>query len=173
MTRRSTILLGILAGLLVLTAWWSYRYMASRRRIAATAQADLADCLRIAGQIERLRRRPTLAAHRERLASETTGLIEEAARSAGIPADSLSRISPGRPRRVDDTAYQEKPTRVLLRKVTRRQLVVLMHRLLSAGAGLHAKSIRLSAPRHDDSGDRWTVELVLTDLIYDPPRLEN
>ena len=30
------------------------------------------------------------------------------------------------------------------------------------------KSIRLSAPRGEETGDRWTVETTLTYLVYDP-----
>jgi hypothetical protein len=173
MNRRLAILTGAAAVLLAGAALWAYGEMSSRRAQASAAQADLADCGRMAQRIRDLRDRPARAAEHEHLAAETTGLVEEAARSAGIAPESLFRIVPEAPRRIGDSAYKEKPTQVLLQKVTVRQLVQLMHRLLSTDVGLRAHSIRLTAPRQETGGETWTAELVLTYLIYDPPRVEN
>ncbi len=164
-------LLSVLGVILVLTAAWAYRYMGLRREAAIAAQLDLAECVRMGRQIEQFGRRPTLAAEYEQFATETISLIENAAKAAGISAESISRITPEPPRRIDDTIYKEKPTQVLLRRITLKQLTALTHGLLNVETGLRAKSIRLSAPRNE-ADDRWTAELVLTYLIYDPPRVE-
>jgi len=172
MTRRLVILVAALGGLLAVSAAWSYAYMVSERNAALTAEADRDDCLRMARRGRELSTRPTLATERERLASEITGLIEKAAQTAGLTPESLSRITPEPPRRLGDTAYKEKPTQVFLKRVTLMQVVTLVHSLLEADAGLHANSIRLTVPREDEAAGHWNAELVLTYLIYDPPRPE-
>ena len=172
MKMRSTLTLSILVALPALTAIWAYRYMDSQRDDAITAQVDLNECVLIGRQIEQFGHRPTLATEQEQLSAETIGLIENAAKAAGISAESMARMTPEPPRRLGDTVYKEKPTQVLMRKITLKQLTALTYGLLSAETGLHARSIRVIAPRAEETGDLWTAELVLTYLIYDPPRLE-
>ena len=169
MTRRTGILLAIMAGLLCLTALWSYRHAGAQRTAATAAYADLGACRRMGGRIEAARARPALAAERERLASETTSLIEQSARSAGIRAAKLVRIPPPPARRVGRRGYKEKPTQVFLKGVTLRRLVAMLHELTCTEVGLRAKSLRITAPRPEDTGDLWNAEVGLTYLIYDPP----
>jgi len=171
MTRRVTILMLLLAVGACLALAWSCAYMSDRRRAALVAFADLGKCYEMAGRIEALNKLPTMAIEHELLAAETTGLIEKAARSAGVPAAGLVRITPEAPVRLADTAYKEKPTQVLLRNVTLKQLVTLVHKLACANQALHPKSIRIAAPRAEETANRWTAEVVLTYLIYDPPNL--
>ncbi len=173
MTRRMSIQLALLAALLVLTAVWSYGGMARGRRRALAAAADTADCARMAARIRRAAVRPVKASEFERLATETTGIIERSARSAQIPADRLVRISPEPPQRLGESVYKEKPTAVLLKSVSMKQLVVMMHTLVAAEFGLNVKSLRLSAPRPDETRDLWNAEMVVTYLIYAPPRERN
>lgn len=170
MNRRSDKLTAIAAALLVGAAAWSYGFMADRREAAASAESSLDRSRSVAARIEQLRRRPNLATDQQRLTAETTGIIELAARSAGIRTDKLVRITPEPARRVGDTVYKEKPTQVLLRNVTLQQLTGMTYKLSDRLKPLHPQSIRLSAPRAEDSGGLWTAELVLTYLIYDPPK---
>jgi hypothetical protein len=123
------------------------------------------------GQIQALRRRPALAAQNQRASAETIGLIEKSGQAAGITATKLVQISPEGPRRLGDTVYTEKPTRILLKNVTLQELTALTHRIVTDENRLNAKSMRISAPTADDPGLMWTVELVLTYLIYDPPKI--
>jgi len=178
MNARRRILAVCLAAALIAAALQAYGFMADRREAAIKARADMERCGRIAAIIEALRARPAVACEAERLAAETTGLTERAARSAGIAPGSLVRITPAPPRRVGESVYKEKPTQVLLKNVTLRQLVTMVHALGEADAGLQANSIRLTSPGRDDDGlpltrgvkgGLWTAEVVLTYLIYDPP----
>jgi len=171
MSRRMTVLLLILAGLLGVTAAWSYGHMAAARRQAAAAASDTAACSQVAAAIGRLAARPKMASEHERLAAETTSIIERSARAAGIPPERLARISPEASQRVGETAYKAKPTQVFLKDVTLQQLVVFVHTLMGANEGLNVKSIRLSAPRVEDTNNRWRAEVTVTYLIY-APRLE-
>jgi len=163
----------VLIGILCVIAFQSIRYMADRHKAALGARADYEKCLRCAEKIEALKKRPKIAAGHERLHAETTGLIEQAAEKAGVPAGSLVRITPEPPRRLADTVYKEKPTRILLKKVTLKQIVLLVHGLIGADKKLHANFIRITAPRADDTGGLWTAELVVTYLIYEPVKLSD
>ena len=173
MRRRRTILLAVLVFLLAAAALWSCGYVADRRRSALTAAESLQECRNLAGTIERIRRRPRKADDAERLSTETTGRIEKAARSAGIAGDRLLRITPEPPQRLGDTVYKEKPTQVLLKNVTLKQLTWFVHALTSGADPLHARSIRLAAPRREDTSQSWSAEIALTYLIYDPPHMKD
>ncbi len=170
MTRRLTIQLAVLAALLALTALWTYGGMARSRSRAIAAAAETADCARMADSIRRAAVRPVKVAEFERLATETTGIIERSARAANIRADRLVRITPAQPRRLGESVYKEKPTVVLLKGISMKQVVLLMHALIASDFGLNVKSLRLSAPQPDDARDLWTAEMVVTYLIYAPPR---
>ncbi len=170
MSRRTAVLLSVLAALLALATLLSYRVMIRHRAAAMTASNDLAECYKMAPEIESYRKRPAMAADQERIANETTGLIEQAARSSGISTRGLVRITPAPAHRLADTVYKEKPTQILLKGVTLRQLVSTLHRLASSKQSLYPKSLRITAPRVDDIGRLWTAEIVVTYLIYEPLR---
>ena len=172
MSRRRGFLLLVLAGLLGLAAAWSYETMAASRQWTTKAREDLAACRQMADRIEALRRRPTMARQHERASAETIGLIEKSAKAAGITTAKLLRISPEPPQRLGDTVYTVKPTRVLLKNVTLQQLVQFVHAIVTDREALHAKAMRISAPSADDAGRLWNVEVVLTYLIYEPPKLD-
>jgi len=157
----------VLLAALVVT---SYGYMARWRARPLAALAELNECLRLDPRIESYSRRPALASDHEKISDETTSAIEEAVRSAGILPKNLVRITPESPQRINESVYKEKPTRVLLKGVTLKQAVEMLHGIASSGQGLYPKSLRLSAPRRDDTGDLWTVEVVVAYLIYEPLR---
>ena len=169
MSRRRTILVAIVLGLLAGTAALLYSEMDRARRLCNAAAEDLKHSTKLAAQIEAIRERPTMADEHERLSSETIGLIESAAGQADITGRSLVRITPQPPRRVEETVYKEKPTHVMLKDVSLQQLGRMVTALLNSDAGLSARSIRLGAPRSDDTSGLWSAELVVTYLIYDPP----
>jgi len=169
MRRRTTILLTVLAGLLCLAMLWCQNRQSRQKQRALAAMEGLAECRRIAARIRQARRRPALAAERELLGSQITSLIENAARSAGITPDRLVSITPQRADRVGESVYKEKPTLVSLKGVTLKQLVTMVHKLVSSADGLYAERLWLAAPRPQDTGNLWDAELTLTYLIYDPP----
>jgi len=169
---RRTIQLLILAGLLAISALWSYRKMAGQQHAAKLAAADLAECRKAADQIEALRCRPALAQQNQRESAETIGLIEKSAKAAGLTDATLLRTVPEQPLRLGDTVYLEKPTRVQLKNVSLVQLVEMVHRIVTDKNRLHAKAMRISAPSAEDTGALWNVELVLTYLIYEPQKTQ-
>ena len=168
MTRRQTILLAILGGLLGLTAFWCYGRLVAGRQAALTAQADLAACRHMAAQIQALSRRRAFAEEHERRSADVVAPVEQAAKTAGIAGDRLIRVTPMPPRRIEETPYKEKPTQVILKRVTLEQLVRLLHRLGEGDQPLRSAAVRLVAPDRQDTGPLWDAEVVLTYLIYEP-----
>jgi len=171
MSKRRKTLLAALIALLLATTGWSWSVLADSRADALRCGDELARCVDLADRIQTSKARPVMAADQERLATETTGLIESAARQAGMGAGNLVRISPEAPRRVDESPYKQKPTRIFMKKVSLKQLVGMVHRLGQGPSPLVADSLRLTAPEAGDTGDLWAAELVLTYLIYDPPNV--
>jgi hypothetical protein len=172
MTRRAAMAIVALVVLLLLMTLYTWGHLAAKRAGAMLADAELRECDRTASEIQRISRRPQLASEQERMSEETTGLIERVAKAAGIDVKSILRITPGSPQRIGDTVYKEKPTRILLKDVTLEQLTKLMHTLASSPQALQPKSVRLSTPNREDTGNLWGAEIEVTYLIYDPLRLE-
>jgi len=160
-----------LAALLVLaSAWttWSLLRLGEARAATRGAARDLADCGRLEGEITRLRARPAAAVDRERRSGEVAGPIEKAAREAGVPVERIARISPEPAERAGETDYNRKPTRVLLKNVTLRQVGRMVHALGAGPAGLDLESVRLTAPSRDATEGTWSAELVFVYLVYEP-----
>ncbi|MCY2929858.1 MAG: hypothetical protein NTV86_10270 [Planctomycetota bacterium] len=170
MKRRKLILFSLLGALLAGACWQSYSYLSGAQADAQAAWADAADCQSLADRIEAARGRPSVAHDHERVWEELIGLVEAAAKTAGIPAAGLVRFVPEPPRRIEDSPYKEKPVRVLLRDVTLGQLTAMAHGLATSRHRLHVTARRVAAPRRDDTGDLWTAELVLVYLIYEPAK---
>jgi len=170
MNKRQTVLIAVLAAMLAVAAAWTYDEMATQRQAAHNAAADLASCRQLAEKIQEYTKIPTFALEGSTQDNTITGAIESAARTADIDPSCLDRIMPERPRRLGDTVYKETPTHVLLKNVTLKQLVTLIHTATADGQGLAARAIRINAPRPEDTGPLWMAELTLTYLIYDPPK---
>jgi type II secretory pathway pseudopilin PulG len=167
-SRRLIIEVALLVGLLVAAALWSYGRMVNQHEAAIAANADLAACRNMAKQFKSLGRRTTPTEDLQHLEAETTSRIEQAAKDAGI-GGGLELINPESTRRLADSAYKTKPTRVILKDVTLGQLVAFLHPLIADPGGLNATFIRLTAPRPDDTTDTWSAQVILTYLLYDPP----
>jgi len=170
MNRRMTIYVVVLYALLALAAGWSVRHLFAERAAARTAAAALAECRGYEKRILRLRGRPAMAAEQERASAEVSAPIEEAAKAAGVPADRLVRISPEPARRLGESPYKEKPTRVFLKNVSMQEIVTVAHRLVGEKHGFDLKSVRLDAADRGEATGRWSAELVFVYLIYDPAR---
>jgi len=146
----------------------SYSFMAGRKTAASRTQNDLQKCGQIVEQMQTLQQKPRLASDHERHSSETTSLIERAAGAGGISSGSIKQITPQQPGRIKKTSYKEKPTSVIMTGITLRQLVTMAQSLSGDDGNLSLKSIKMTAPDANDTGDKWDVELVLVYLIYDP-----
>jgi hypothetical protein len=164
----ATIAIALLAALA-----WSYGRLSDSRAAAVAAAHDLADCRAMIAHIESLRRRPAVAGARELAAADLSRRIADAARTARIDERAIERIEPEPARRVGDTDYREVATQVRLRNLSLHQVFAFFHALgstpaTSATASLSLREVRLSAPRGDETSDRWTVESTVTYTVYAP-----
>jgi hypothetical protein len=180
---KARLMAGTIAIALLLAVGWCYVRLAGARASAAAAARDLADCRAQVARMDSLRRLPTVAGTAELGASDLSRQIEQAARVAEFPDDSVERIEPEPARRVGETNYSEVATQVRLRRVTLRQVFTFLHALCADApaaasssatsaarppSGLRLRSIRLAAPRGEETADRWTVESTLTYMVYSP-----
>ena len=164
-SRQDRLVAAAVAGGLALGLLWSYGRLADGR----AAAADLARCRELATRIEQARGRPAVAGPQELRPTDLSRRIEAAA--AGVGDAAVERIEPEPARRVGESPYKEVPTRVRLRGVTLAQAFALLHALgedAPGAPGLRLRSVRLSAPRGQESGDAWGVESTLAHLVYDP-----
>lgn len=168
MKNRKHFLYALIIVTLLISVVWSYSFMAGREKSASGAKTDLQRCTQIINQLQILQQKPKLASDHERLSSETTGIIENAARSAGIAPGNILRITPQPQRRINDTAYKEKPTGVTLKGITLREFFAMASTLAGDENSLDIKSVNITAPDINDMGEKWNVDLVLTYFIYDP-----
>jgi hypothetical protein len=183
--RRDRLLVALIIAGMLLALLWSYTRLSDSRRAAVDAAEELGTCRDLAARIDTLRGRPAVAEGHGLAESDLHGRIAAAAAAAEFPDGSLGRIDPEPSRRVGETPYREDAMRVNLHHVTLRELFTFLHALAGgsgggaraqanagtdgpSGSGLRVKSIRLSAPRGEETGDRWTVEATLTYLVYDP-----
>ena len=164
MTRRQTMIAALLVSLAALTLWaggWRSDCLAAARQAKAALQQCQSDADAIAA-------RQTFAGDADTVGDDIQAAVERAAETAGIPAATLSRITPEPARRVGNSVYVEQPTRVRLSEVSLKQLVVFAHTLTADHGGLNIHTIQIRAPRADDTTDTWIAEIVLTYLTYDP-----
>ncbi len=167
-TLRLATLLGFLCLILAGLAAWSFADMADKKRVAQNAAADLSEVKKLAERIIEVRDQPAIAGSYELELDELTRQIEEAADKAELPGGSLVRIWPEAARRVSDSPYKEKPTQILLRQATLRQITIFLYELSNSESGLTVQSLRIVAPHRDVKDNTWTSEATITYLIYDP-----
>jgi hypothetical protein len=172
-TRRNRLMAGTIAVALFTALGWSYGRLSDCRAAALAAAQDLADCRAMIDHIESLRRRPAVAGAREIAAADLSRRIAEAAAAAQIDERAIERIEPEPARRVEGTDYREVATQVRLRNLSLRQVFAFFHALgsrpaQSAAAALALRDLRLTAPRGDETADRWTVESTVTYTVYSP-----
>jgi hypothetical protein len=172
-TRRATILTVLLVALLAVLTVVAHGHLRRQRDRAGRAAADLAACDRMARQIRAVRGGPNLAAGGEAALAEVNALVERAARDAGIRSGGLVRIMHEPAQRLGETVYKEKPTQIILGKVTLKQAVELMAGIERAARPMDVRGLRLAAARPEQPTDAWNAEVTATVVIYDPPHDEN
>jgi hypothetical protein len=145
-----------------------WQLMSARKAAAESAGEDLGKCRRYAAAIRQLRKKPQIADGQEDLADNIRRIAQETAQAADIPSSSLKAVRSESPSRLGETAYKDKPTRIRLLKVTPRQAVKFVHALTN-NHGLHPKAIEMAVPDRNSTENLWTVDIVVTYLIYDPP----
>lgn len=166
---RAVTYLGLFVAVLAAATIWCWTTLAESRDAALTAANDLTQARRSAARIEAVRR-DTVVAGGLRPERELRRRIDEAAERAGIAPEGLETIQDQSGRRVGNTGYEERPTQVVIHEVSLQQAVTFLHAVAGESPGVTVKTIRLTAPREQDTADRWTAEATLTFLAQAPRR---
>jgi hypothetical protein len=168
--KRQLVYILLTIGLLSHLAVSNARTMRDQRAAAETARKDYLRCRDMADDLKALGPSRDRPADRTKAAGEIQGAVERQAKAAGITLDAVIDVSPLPPQRLGDTLYKEQPTTVRLENVSLKNLVTLVHRLADRDNSLYPKSIQIRAPQQQGAEERWTTEIILTYLIYDPPQ---
>jgi len=164
---KNQLMAGTIGIALLAVVGWSASELADSRAEESAARQELVDCQERITRIESLRQRPAIAGAATIGIAALSQRIEQAALLANFAQGSILRIEPQTARRVGDTNYLEVPTQLQLRQLTLEQVSTFLHAVCSQ-SGLNLRDIRLSAPRGQETGDRWTVEATLIDTLYSP-----
>jgi hypothetical protein len=157
-------------GLVVLLVLSGVHLLHSRSAAYASAQ-NLDTCRELADQIVTLRSAPAQASLERRTLQDLSRKIEQAAQIAEIPGSAIVSINPQPGRRIGNSALMAHPTSIQFRETPLKHLVRFLIELAADESGLEATSLRLKAPRIaplTEAEERWTVELVLTYLVFSP-----
>jgi hypothetical protein len=165
--KRRALLIGLLISMLAVAALWSWDAMASQRRLAEQAAADLGDCRRLAGDIAELRGKPAVARTEDVGVRALGDRIETSAAEAGLSGSWLEGVYPQSARREGDSPYMTKPTVLAVRAVTLGQLAAFLYHLTEDPA-LSVADLRLRSPHGETSRDQWDAEATVSYLIYSP-----
>ncbi|MFH5806527.1 hypothetical protein [Alienimonas sp. DA493] len=162
-------------GLLAVAAVWAGLRASAAAAGAEAAGETLADCRRLAAEIRALRSDAPTAAPETTAEEAVTERVDRAARAAGLPADAVLDVDPRPARRAGETAYRTRSTGLSLAPLTLPELRRFLEALVEDEPGLTVTSLQLTPPRADRPAgaaaagpERWSANLALTRLIYDP-----
>ena len=136
-------------------AAWGWFLLADASASATAAAQDARSARLLVERIEALRR--TTAAVAASPQDDLRQRIARAATAAGVAQNGLEAIEEQPVSRSGDGAYQERPTRIVLRQVTLRQVVTFFHSLTAGAPAYHARELRLTAPREQERGGHWSA----------------
>ena len=168
-SRKYILIASTLAAVLAAALAWSWEYFEDQRSAAFAAAEETESCRRLADQIAAQRRSAVANTPELVRQLELTRRIAHAAVDAHLPARVLDRIENDPPRHAADGAYLEKPTRIVLRGVTLRQLVTLLHAVGRPAEGVRVERIHLSAPSESPESQAWSAEATLLQILPDQP----
>jgi len=170
-TRRSQFAALVLAAIVIFVAGYSALAMRSSAARLREAKRDEQTCRELIGKIQALKQRRGFAALQAETAQTITQKAQRSKEEANLPAGALFRIEPQSPLRLGDSAYKIRPTRIELRDVTLERLIRFAYSMTADEQGMSIRDLRLTAtgPNDGNAGaDRWSVEIVLTQLIFSP-----
>ncbi len=147
---------------------WSALTLVDAKEYAARAGDDLADAQKLAGDIRSLRNHPSLAVSQESPTADFSRALDAAMKASDTEANDLVRVTSEAPRRVKDTDYQERPTRLMLQNLSLEQVVQFLTAVISGRPALSVDGIHLTAPHDSPDADAWAAEFTISYLVYSP-----
>ncbi len=165
--RRQAWLVGLMCVLLVAAAAWSVSDLFTQRSAARQARAELAECQRLAKEIDLLRAQPAVASDEAMGIQQLGDHIAAALKAAELDNSVIEGMFPQSEQPIGQTPYVQKPTSLVLRSVPLSKLAVFLYDLTD-GTGLHVRDLRLRMPHGNQSANVWNADVTLTYLIYAP-----
>jgi len=177
-------LVGTVTASLVLIAVYSWSHLAAAGVDASQARQTLADCETLIEGIRSLGKKPTKVLTQSNT-DETIGeMVAESIDNAGLQASVLKSVKPAETERIGRSDYQNVKHRIIVERVTLRQILQVIRGLESreAGApgdpegsaetaGLRVRDLALTV-NEASQPDRelWNAEAVLTQTVYSPTK---
>ncbi len=170
--RRSLLYALLLVALLVAVLWHAWGTFAASRRAAGLAAIHLDEAQRLMQQIDLSRQGSRVAGQTEVGEGELVRRVEAAATTAGALPSQIVRIDPAPARRLGESPYKQKSTRLQLRAVTLSQAVEFLEALdrpqEEPHQGLTLSTVRLSAAREETNRGLWDLDATVNYLLYAP-----
>jgi hypothetical protein len=158
-------------GVLAVLAVWGYLRMNANALAMRAAEQDVRDGRELLAEIAALRELPQFAALNADSPKMTRDRIERATQIASLPEDSLVRIQPQPPFRLNDSEYRLWSTRLELSNATLEQITTFAHSLVDEQRGLTVRDLRLWSNGGDSiagSQEQWSAEITLTQVTFFP-----
>jgi hypothetical protein len=171
--KRENLLVVVALAALLLTTLWSYNRMNEAHARATEDGNAWAQSQSLATRIRTLRDQPTLADDHAMQKEDMTRRIADAVAASSMDERRLIAIEHQAARRIGRTAYLEAPTRLAFRDVTLPRVLTMLDALTMNDSRLQVSYLRLAAPRREADPSRWTVDVTVTYLIYEPPMQQN
>ena len=152
---------------LLLLALLNVNWMVEQRNAARESGDDLLLSVEMERVIKDMRQQTSLASAQAMEGQELGQRIDAAAQQAQLNPAMIDGIYPQPTQRVGSSAYVEKPTTLILRKVELRTLAKFLYHLTQT-PGLTVRQLHLRAPRGDAPSNTWDVDATITALIYAP-----
>lgn len=164
--RGTPVRLVLVAGLLA-AIWVSQTRLADARTRHRAMLTRVVEMSTMGDRIRELRSAPRLAIDRVRPNDELLRQVHDAAHTAGIPADHWRRNDPRPSVRLPDSPYKKVGALITFDRLTIRQLVEFLQKLVAEDSTLSIENLRLTRPDRVP-GDAWNAEVTLAYLIYSP-----
>jgi hypothetical protein len=166
-SHRATYILAAILMLAAIAAAAGFVQMSRQRSLAQAQQRDLADSLRLLGDLSDSSKSPGRIPATRLDGADLNRRIREAATTAAI-SERLASIEPNRPVRLGESDYNELMVFLRFDNVKLREVASFMHRLSAIDPACRIKTIELESPPDSADNQNWTSDITLAYLTYAP-----
>jgi hypothetical protein len=136
----------------------------------SNAVRRLADSQEVVNDIQRLRGQPAMSAERALTTGDLSQSLDSAMRSAAVRPAALARVEPQSPQRLGETDYRLQTVELQLVDMRLQEVVEFARQLEGESGAWIVRRVQLAPAASADTTERWSTQLTLTKLIYDPIR---
>ena len=155
----------LIALITLATGWYRRNYF---RHISQLQYRQCSQCYAAAQQVCGLLAAPQKAARNIMTTNTISKSLEQCAQKANMPAGSISRILPARPRRIPQSDYVECQTRVSVENVSLKQLCLFLWNITDSVTGLNINNLHIWAETGNEG--LWQAEVTLAGISLVPSK---